>query len=345
MDHRCSHSAIDTYLRPAIHSRGRWPDVYLEMGELGRFALEVQISKPFATEVVARHLHYERENVRLLWIFHQLAESLPQGFHDVITMQRGNAFIFDEVTQAESIERKTLVLKCFLEDGRGGYLKPRLVTLDQLDKTTGRAIFLEDRRSQRLVGYCKEARDRWWKALKYALKNEPTSPFDSEEFAPAWASLRAQIPILSAWNQDYWRAYSVKGRAHLACLFAILCSIAHSAETATEQIYVTRYSGQGSLIAMLNSKMSSAAFAPYANLIQTFLETTPLSELASKASLSKILNNARAEHLQIDSSHVVWIALARLFPEALDGLVRAELIDLDKLPKWAIPPDEASMAL
>lgn len=32
MDTRCRHSAIDTYLRPDIHKRGRWPDVFLDMG-------------------------------------------------------------------------------------------------------------------------------------------------------------------------------------------------------------------------------------------------------------------------------------------------------------------------
>ena len=52
-DRRHVHSAVDTYLRPAIHKRGRWPDVYLEMGMLGRFALAVQLSKPFAPEIAA----------------------------------------------------------------------------------------------------------------------------------------------------------------------------------------------------------------------------------------------------------------------------------------------------
>lgn len=61
LDSRCLESSVNTYLRPAIHARGRWPDVYAVFDGLGRFALEVQLSKPFAPEIAARHLHYEAE--------------------------------------------------------------------------------------------------------------------------------------------------------------------------------------------------------------------------------------------------------------------------------------------
>ena len=182
MDTRCRHSAIDTYLRPDIHKRGRWPDVFLDMGELGRFALEIQISKPFAPEIIARHIHYEREGVNLIWIFHNLEEPLPQGFHDVITVQRGNAFVFDDEAMAASLQRKALILNCYLEDGKGGYLEPRLVTLDDLDRTSGRSVFLEDRRSERLQIFCKDARSRWWMALQQARAENPNHLFNSERF-------------------------------------------------------------------------------------------------------------------------------------------------------------------
>ena len=38
---------------------------------------------------------------------------------------------------------------------------------------------------------------------------------------------------------------------------------------------------------------------------------------------------------QIGPGHPVWEAMAVLFAEVLDGLVRAELSDLDRLPAWA----------
>jgi competence CoiA-like predicted nuclease len=59
---------VDTYRRPSIAARGRYPDVYAEIDGLGKFAIEVQLSKPFAPEIVARHIHYEAEGVALLWV-------------------------------------------------------------------------------------------------------------------------------------------------------------------------------------------------------------------------------------------------------------------------------------
>jgi len=335
-DPRCRHSAIDTYLRPAIHKRGRWPDVFLDMESLGRFALEIQLSKPFAPEITARHVHYEQEGVSLIWIFHALEEPLPQSFHDVISMQRGNAFVFDDEAMAASLDRKTLALNCHLEDGKGGYLKPQIATLDELDTTSGRSVFLQDRRSDRLQAYCKNSRSRWWKALQQARADKPDYPFDSDCFAPAWASLRAFLPELSTWKETYWSAHLEKGRPHLAMLFAILCSIAHSAEKGADTLYITRYSGDGAVVAMLNSKLSSSAFAPYADLVEAFLTNTALSSLLGRPSLRKTLENARASEIQVGPDHSTWKAMARLFPEALDGLVRAELQDLAQLPRWAI---------
>jgi len=35
--------------------------------------------------------------------------------------------------------------------------------------------------------------------------------------------------------------------------------------------------------------------------------------------------------------HPLWQAMVRLFPEVFNGLVRAELEDLGRLPRWASP--------
>jgi len=83
--------------------------------------------------------------------------------------------------------------------------------------------------------------------------------------------------------------------------------------------------------------LSSAEFAPYADMIEAFLGATAKADLLTRPSLQKMLTNARAEHGQVDSDHPIWSAAARMFPEALDGLVRAELSDLGRLPAWAIP--------
>lgn len=335
-DPRCTHSAVDTYLRPAIHKRGRWPDIYLEMDQLGQFALEVQLAKPFAPEIAARHLHYDREGVRLVWIFNSLEEPLPQGFHDVITMQRGNAFVFDESTRLASIDQGKLVLKCYLESGDGGWMRPRMVTLDQLQVGTGYAAFVEDRRSDLLVERCQGLRGLWWRAFQHARSERPRSPFYSSAFAPAWEAPLREVPDLEVWNKTFWETRSDRGQAHLAMLFAMLCSIAHSSEAGSDRVYITKYDGKGALLAMLNSKLSNADFRYCAALVDHFLRATRSAHLADRESFVNTVRQACETDQQIAPEHLVWRAMRKLFPEALDGIVRAELRDLDRLPRWAV---------
>jgi len=338
LDERCSKAEVDTYLRPEIHKRGRWPDIYAEMEALGRFALEVQLSKPFAPEISARHLHYEREGVNLIWIFSELADPLPQGFHDVITMQRGNAFLFDVAAEEESIRRSTLVLSCYLEDGQGGYQAPRLVALEDLNLTSQRSVFLEDCRSERLLTQCKAAKAGWWRAMKLAMKDSPDDPFYNEAFKGPWSTVQENFADFRAETEDGIIGGDVRDRTRIASLFGILCSIAHSAAQGTDVLYITRYKGEGRLLAMLNSKLSSTIFQPYANLIESFLARTACRDLLEKDTLRKALAKAKAESVQASPGHPGWDSMRGIFPEVLDGIVRGELADLGSLPFWASDP-------
>lgn len=54
-------------------------------------------------------------------------------------------------------------------------------------------------------------------------------------------------------------------------------------------------------------------------------------------SLVRKLAEAKQGGEQIGGSHPLWQAMARLFPEIFNGLVRAELQDLGRLPNWALP--------
>ena len=110
---RCTKISVDRYLKPQVEERGRYPDVYAEMEGLGKFAFEVQLSKPFIFEIAARHLHYEAEGISLIWVFHELADELPQGFRDVITAQRGNAFVFDQSAFEASVAADRLTLSAY----------------------------------------------------------------------------------------------------------------------------------------------------------------------------------------------------------------------------------------
>lgn len=334
-DPRCTDTAVNTYLRSEIHKRGRWPDVYAELMGLGRFALEVQLSKPFAPEIAARHLHYDAEGIALVWIFITLEDPMPQGFHDVVAMQRGNAFVFDDEAEAASIERGTLVLKCFMENGQGGWREPKLIVLDDLQTGVGRSAFVEDCRSEALKQRCKQDRSRWWDAMKKAREERPNSPEYSEHYEDAWADMKAGVPGLWEWERDFWTERSNRARAHTAMLYAILCSIAHSADAGRPVLHITKFSGDSAVLSMLNSKLNGTDFKHCASLIEFFVRATPLSDLLEKASLKRIIAEAKKTDVQINNAHPLWLVMARLFPEVLDGLVRAELADLGQLPRWA----------
>lgn len=336
-DPRCTHVAVDRYLKPHIEERGRYPDVYAELDGVGKFAFEVQLSKPFAFEIAARHLHYRAEGVALIWVFRDIAGDLPQGFRDVIAFQRGNAFLFDDAAFGASNERGRLTFSALLEDGRGGWLKPRLVGLDDLDRGNGRSVFLEDRRTPRLLARGQEVREKWWQALKTGKPFDFTDPMVDHGFGRAWDSIKTYVPTLSAWKNDYWRTHNARGRPHFLEIVAMLFSIARSAAVGEERVYISRYKDKSRLVAMLNARLSNSSYKPYADLIETMLAGSAMAHCLERPSLRAALADARIDAAQSTPDHPVWMASARLFPEIYDGLLRAELIDIGHLPGWATP--------
>lgn len=334
-DPRSGVVTVDTYRRPSIERRGRYPDVYVELDRLGKFAIEVQLAKPFAPEIAARHLHYEAEGVSLIWVFRELPSELPQGFHDVITLQRGNAFLFDDAAFVASNRRGTLALTAMLENDRGGFLKPREIVLDDLDRSTGRSVFLEDRRSERLLAYCKAGREKWWEAFKRAPPCDVDYPFEEPCFIPAWDSIKGFVPELRPWKRHCWEVESTRGDRLFVELAAILFSIARTAMVGKDRVYLTRFTDSSALTSMLNAKLSAHAFMPFATLIETMLAATPARDRLERISVSRSLELAKQRVDQVRPGHPVWAGATRLFPEVLDGLLRAELIDLARLPAWA----------
>jgi hypothetical protein len=252
----------------------------------------------------------------------------------VIAFQRGNAFLFDDAAFKASIEAGQLMLSACLESDRG-WLKPRLVALDDLDRRSGRAVFLEDRRTAKLLDYCQAGRAKWWEALKTGRPFEFGDPLADTRFAPAWDSIKTFVPSLTSWKDAYWRERHLRGKTHFLEIAAMLFSIARSASTGKDRVYITRYNGEGSLVAMLNARMSGAPYMPYANLIATMLAGTAARRALARPSLQTALAKARQQAGQIAAGHPVWDGAARLFPEVFEGVLRAELTDLGQLPSWA----------
>lgn len=335
-DPRCTKVTVDQYRKPMIEDRGRYPDVYAELEGLGRFAFEVQLAKPFAFEIAARHLHYHAEGVSLIWIFRDIEAELPQGFRDVITLQRGNAFLFDDTAFQASVDAGALRLSAWLE-GDKGWLKPRIVTLDDLDRGAGRSVFLDDRRTPRLLDQCRKARGIWWETLRHGAPFEFADPEVSGRFKPAWASIRSYVPSLGAWKESFWQETEMRGLPHFLEIVAILFSIARSARDGRSRVYVSNYHDDGALLAMLNARLSGVTYMPYASLIETMLAGTRARDWLTRRSLQAAIAKARQRTRQIGPGHAIWDAAARLFPEIFDGMLRAELIDLGTLPDWAAP--------
>lgn len=118
-------------------------------------------------------------------------------------------------------------------------------------------------------------------------------------------------------------------------LYQLRNQIVHSAEQGAPTLHITRITGENAVLQMLNSKLPSSDFRHCARLIKAFVGRTPLQPLLDVASLRKIVATAEGSEVQIESEHPLWLAMAHLFPEILDGMVRAELQDLKRLPKWA----------
>jgi hypothetical protein len=89
------------------------------------------------------------------------------------------------------------------------------------------------------------------------------------------------------------------------------------------------------LLEMLNARLSGEFYKRYADLIETMLAGTAARHVLTRPSLQTALGKARAEAEQVAVGHPIWDAAERLFPEVYDGLLRAELADLDQLPAWA----------
>ena len=334
-DARARDVSVDTYRRARIEGRGRWPDVYFEMAGLGRFAIEIQLSKPFAPEIVARQLFYNREGISLIWLFRDLVEPLSQGFRDVVTLQRGNAFTMSDDAIRASRERGTLVLDCYLEAPSGGFLKPRRIVLDDLTLNSGRSVFLVDRRTQSLKDFCRAGRKKWHDAFREAPASQSKNPFSEPAYQRAWDSIRMFVPEISSWRQRHWQNHRGSAEAFFCEIVAILFSIARSGAGDGDHVYLTHIQGPDALLPMLNAKLSGRRLRPYATLIETFLSASARNELLTRGSLARIVDQAKTSRPQITADDPTWSACARIFPEILDGLRRQEMIDVTALPAWA----------
>jgi hypothetical protein len=206
------------------------------------------MSNTFETEISDRSKFYEREGIPLLWILGVdfPTKSLPQNFRDVIRRHRGNMFVLNRAAINASLEQRTLIVACFLQNEEG-FDQPRLVRLDDLTMPKTGLPYLEDRVIEPILKKFESERNLWFGHVR------------------AWRKVRG-------WETgDLIKDLSIPVSRLLAAAFSIY-------ETARENP-ANFASGDPNIKAMLNNHLHHGHFKEYARLIETMLRNSSLEHL------------------------------------------------------------------
>lgn len=311
LDPRYISSKVDEYLAPTENSYGRYPDVYFELEDLGKYVIEFQKSSTFQTEISDRIGHYQRENIPIIWVLFGLEfdTGICQSFNDVIQRHRGNAFVFDSEAIERSVVEQKLYLTCYLQN-KEQYDLPVQVSLDELTIPNTRVPFYEDRIAEPM---CERYRTRHF-PLYQAVKRWSDYGGVSEDIDSALKHL----PVSTEIDLPF-----------VKCLASIYSIIRNG--MGLDEILVTNCKN---LKAMINSLCQGHEYTRYSMLMKEVLKKSPFDGL---------LNEKVGEHLSRNTTDVIevgspqWQVAQYLFPEFLDPVKRQTLKDLEALPVWAIP--------
>lgn len=296
LDQRYITHKISEYLPPSENRYGRFPDIYVEWENYGPFVVEFQMSGTFQTEISARCKHYEWEDMPLLWVLFGIdpSASLPQSVRDVIRRHRGNAFVLDHTACEASRDARTLVLKCYLQNGEG-FDPPKLVRFDELTVPRSQIPYFEDRIVKLIKEDIQKYRIPWFRAVRNWDHSQGIKHLD-----------RTQTLLVAA-------AFSLVATAN-----------------GNERNYASKHPN---IRSMLNTYLSTGIFSHVADLLTTLIKSTSAVALLD-GSVGVHLQRYRADR-QVGPNSVEWQLLRKLFPEALDPIIREELDYLDALPEWA----------
>lgn len=333
LDSRYLNSAVGKYLPPAENEFGRYPDVYIEWRNFSTFAVEIQLSNTFQTEISARCLHYQREGVPLIWVLYNVdpkIDDIPQSFIDVIRRHRGNAFLLDKEAVDASKEQRTLLLKCYLKKDDGGFEEGVLTRIDKLTFPNGGLPYLEDRLTANLQQQVNAVRKPWFKLLEPLSDGWDWQLVDKAEIVAAFEELRQAYGSLSIWENNIREENFA-----LLRLIAVVFSVVSTANR-RERNYATRHPN---IRAMLNTLLHIPdGIQRYALLIEELLNKTCLDILLEGTVGDHIQRAKKTEegNLCLDNE-TEWAVIGNLVPEVFNSLVRQELIYLGALPAWATP--------
>jgi hypothetical protein len=261
-DTRYIRSTVAQYLPPTESDFGRYPDVYIEWQRFVPFAVEIQLSNTFQTEISARCLHYEREGINLIWVLYGIdpaTDDIPQSFRDVIRRHRGNAFVLDQEAIRASFEQRTIVLKCYLKDGDNAYGSPILTRIDALKFPANALPYFEDRITANLKTEISQRRANWFKALEPCRQGWEWTIIRTPVVREEIAALRSRFEALSSFD------IGEKQEIALVRLIAVVFSVISTANGHVRN-YATRHDN---IRAMLNTLLNSVEeIQQYAILIE-----------------------------------------------------------------------------
>ena len=189
------------------------------------------------------------------------------------------------------------MLSCYLRNSSGGLDQPVLVRFDELTVPRSKLPYHQDRIVKPQLDEIDELRRPWFAALK--------------QWKDRYKPLR-----------DLDRPQSLL----VAAAFSIVA-------TAASGKLVNYASEQNNISAMLNTYLHNGDFARYTNLLTRLIETTAIGD-SIKATVWEHIRRHRDDD-QADQESTEWRLIRKLLPEALDPVLREELLYLDALPDWA----------
>jgi hypothetical protein len=297
LDSRYRGHKINEYLAPTVRDHGRFPDILVDWGSFGKFAIEFQMSNTFETEISARCKHYEQEGIPLLWILDVAfpIQSLEQNFKDVIRRHRRNMFLLNKSAIKASREQQTLILACALQN-EDGFEEPKLVRFDELKIPRSKLPYYEDRIVVPRLQKNELKRGEWLAQLTAGASNDSLPGIDSP---------RSRL---------------------IAAAFSIF-------QEAKGNNVKYLYSKDMNVKGMLNALLNREDAKPHATLIENLLQNSRLSGWLA-GSVGEHIRRAKITPQKGPDSDE-WRLLKACFPEILDTKERDRLKSLDALPAWA----------
>jgi len=311
LDKRCLDVRVEEYLPPTSTAHGKFPDVYVDWGEK-RFVLELQLSKTFQTEIVARSFHYDREKIPIIWVLYgtdMKHGALPQSFIDVIREHRENAFLIDAESCEASRREKTLILKCFEREG-DGFSSGQLVKIDDLTFPSKGLPYYSDKITPAIRQSCQDRR----KQILRSMMEQPLSGLLEEEL------LRLSWMIPHNMRSDS----ALRQLKLLAVVFGV---ISHGANKP-----LGFYGKQVNLSWTINQLYNDEANWPVAQFIERVLVATDQKNKLTPKCKERHTVALSSDSLAVDSPEER--TLKHFVAEVFDPLIHNFLSHYGALPSW-----------